>query len=82
MAEKLPVHESIKVLDSVTLSKNQDWWKAVTLQEYFGRKQVVVYLWQWRGNRWKRKNKLVIRGSQEWKQISSAVEKLLKGLEK
>jgi len=34
MAEKLPVHESIKVLDSVTLSKNQDWWKAVTLQEY------------------------------------------------
>ena len=34
--EKLPVHETINVIEHVTLYKTDKWWAAVALCESFG----------------------------------------------
>jgi len=47
--EKLPVSETLKVLDYRTLEKNPKWWSAVALIDSWGRKQVCLYLWQKKG---------------------------------
>ena len=78
--EKLPVSESLKVIQGITLYKTEKWWSAVTLLDAFGRRQIGVYLWIKRGERWKRKNKFIIHNKAEWQQIKRAVEKLFQNL--
>ena len=75
--EKFPVHESIEVLEGITIYKRKVWWNAVLYQRsYVGKPQVAVYLWRKRGDEWKRKNKFIV-DKETWKQTKEAVDKLL-----
>jgi hypothetical protein len=74
--EALPISSFYKVLDYVTIYKTDVWWEAVVVFEAYGRRQVGMYLWQKRGDTWKRKNKFGIRNLDEWGKIKNAVEHL------
>jgi hypothetical protein len=75
--EMLPVSEKLKVLQYETIFKSSKWWSAVALLESFGRRQVALYLWARRGDKWKRKQKYVIHSRGEWIQIRDAVERFI-----
>lgn len=75
--ERFPISESLKVVEGITIYKTDKWWAAVTLIESFGRKQVATYLWNKKGDQWKRRQKLVITRKSQWLQIRDAIEKLL-----
>jgi hypothetical protein len=75
--EKLPVSETMKVVEAITIFKSDKWWAAVALVESFGRKQLAVYLWNKKDERWKRRQKFVIRNKAQWLQYKEAIEKLL-----
>lgn len=81
MAEELPVHEEIDVLKSETVFKTGKWWKAVTLQEAFGRKEAAVYLWRKRGDKWVRKQKFTVKSKENWEKIGPALEEFVKELQ-
>lgn len=78
--EKLPVSESLKVIQGSTLYKTEKWWSAVALVDAFGRRQIAVYLWIKQGDQWKRKSKFIIHNRAEWQRIKEAVEKLSQNL--
>ena len=74
--EKLPISEFYKVVDYVTIFKGQKWWEAVVIFESYGRRSIGLYLWQKRGEAWKRKHKFNIRNMDEWNKLKNAVEQL------
>lgn len=78
--EKLPVSETLKIIESVNLYKTDKWWSVVALVESFGRKQVAVYLWNKKGDQWKRRQKFVIRKKDEWIRIKEIIDKLVLNL--
>lgn len=78
--EKLPVSESLNVIEGITIYRSEKWWSAVALMDAFGKKQIAVYLWVKRGDQWKRKNKFIVHNKKEWQQIKNAVEKFAQGL--
>lgn len=78
--ETLPISESLKVIEGITLYKTEKWWSAVALVESFGRRQIAVYLWIKQRDQWKRKNKFIIHNRAEWQRIKGAVERLYEGL--
>ena len=75
--KRLPIHEVIKVIDSMNLYKTDRWWKIATLQESFGRKEVAVYLFLKREDKWVRKQKLTIRTLDEWRAIKNVVDRFM-----
>ena len=79
--EKLPVSETLKVLNYYTLEKNPKWWSAVALIDSWGRRQICFYLWQKKGEKWARQQKFTIQDTQTWENVSTYVEKLLPDLE-
>lgn len=81
MSEEIPVHEKIKVLNSETLFKTDEWWKAITLQEAFGNKEVAIYLWRKRGEgEWKRKQKFTVKSVEKWDKIKGTMDEYIKEL--
>ena len=82
VGEKLPVSKTIKIIERIDLYKTAKWWAAVVLQDYFGRRQLAVYLWVKKGDQWKRKQKFVVHNEDEWMRIRESVEKLLHKLRK
>ena len=80
--EKLPISETLKILDYRTLNKSSNWWLAAVLVESWGRKQICLYLWQRRGKQWKRKQKFAIQNTEQWDRLSECVEDLLPQLSK
>lgn len=74
--EKLPISEFYAVVDSVTLFKSQKWWEAVVVFEAYGRRSIGLYLWQKKGDAWKRKHKFNVRNLDEWNKLKTAVEQL------
>jgi hypothetical protein len=75
--EKLPVHESIEVIEHINLYKTEKWWAAVVLSKSFGNKDVSLYQWMNRQGAWKRQSRWKIKNQSEWLAIKEAVEKLL-----
>jgi len=75
--EKLPTDETIKVIDYVTIYKNQKWWCAVVFANMFGHNKIMVYQWQNRNGQWKRKQKFGINFEKDWIAIKAAVEKFM-----
>lgn len=75
-SDKLPISEFYKVVDHVTLFKNERWWEAIVVFESFGKRSIGLYLWQKRSGVWKRKHKFNIRNLEEWNKIKNAIEKL------
>ena len=78
--EKVPIIAPLKVLEHKTIGKRFGWWSAVTLVESWGRKQICLYLWQKKGNRWARKQKFAIHSHEEWALISETVEEFISQL--
>jgi hypothetical protein len=78
--EKLPVHESLEVLDHVDISKRSKWWSAIVVVNSFGRKQICLYLWQKKEDKWKRIQKFIVRNKADWELIKKTVDKLVEKL--
>jgi len=78
--EKVPIIAPLKVINYKTINKRFGWWSAVVLLESYGRKQVCVYLWQKRGDVWKRKQKFAIHSQEDWELISNAVNVVIEEL--
>ncbi|HDI07024.1 MAG TPA: hypothetical protein ENF76_01510 [Candidatus Bathyarchaeota archaeon] len=76
MSEKLPLSDFYKVIDYVTIFKNDKWWEAVVVIESYGRRSIAMYLWQFRDGTWKRKHKFHIRSVDEWNKVKTAVDQL------
>jgi len=74
--EKLPISEFYKVVDSVTIFKNKNWWEAIVVFESYGKRSIGMYLWQKREDVWKRKHKFNVRNLEEWNKLKNAVEQL------
>jgi hypothetical protein len=74
--EKLPISEFYTVIDSTTIFKSQKWWEAIVVFESCGKRSIGLYLWQKRGEAWKRKHKFNVRNLDEWNKIKNAVEQL------
>jgi hypothetical protein len=79
--EKLPISEFYKVVDSVTIFKNKNWWEAIVIFESYGKRAIGMYLWQKRQEAWKRKHKFNVRNLEEWNKLKNAVEQLAPKLE-
>jgi len=77
--EKLPVHETVNVMDYTTIYKNTKWWCAVVFANMFGHDKVMVYLWQWstKDGKWKRKQKFGINFEQNWNDMKAAIDKYM-----
>jgi hypothetical protein len=73
---KLPISEFYTVVDSVTIFKSQDWWEAIVVFETYGKRSIGLYLWQKKGDAWKRKHKFNVRNLEEWNKLKNAVEQL------
>lgn len=78
--EGYPVHEIIKVIRGVDIYKSEKWWKAVLLTESYGRRQVTIYQWLKRDEKWKRKQKMSIVNKDEWGKIVNACADLVAAL--
>jgi len=79
--EKLPISEFYKVVDSVTIFKNKNWWEAIVIFESYGKRSIGMYLWQKRQDVWKRKHKFNVRNLEDWNKLKNAVEQLAPKLE-
>lgn len=74
--EKLPISDFYKVIDYVTIFKGERWWEAIVVFESTGKRAIGLYLWQKRGDVWKRKHKFNVRNLDEWNKLKSAIEQL------
>jgi hypothetical protein len=74
--EKLPISEFYTVVDSVTIFKSQKWWEAIVVFESYGKRSIGLYLWQKKGDAWKRKHKFNVRNLDEWNKLKNAMEQL------
>ena len=73
--EPFPVHETVKVLDGVTISKTGKWWSAALLVESYGRKQIALYLWNKdETGKWKRREKFIIPSKDMWEKTKKALD--------
>ena len=74
--EQLPLSSFYKVIDQVTIFRNEKWWEAIVIFEYAGRRAIGLYLWQKKADVWKRKHKFNIRNIDEWNKLKAAIEQL------
>jgi len=72
--EPFPVHETVKVLEGVTINKSGKWWSAALLVESYGKKQVALYLWIKDDGKWKRKEKFIIPSKDIWEKTKKALD--------
>jgi len=75
--ENVPIIAPLKVIEYKTINKRFGWWSAVVLLESYGRKQVCCYLWQKRGDQWKRKQKFAIHSQEDWEHITDAAGEMI-----
>jgi predicted HicB family RNase H-like nuclease len=66
-SEKLPVDESITVIEYKTIYKTKKWWKAVVLVNAWGHDKVMVYLWQWKEKKKLDNGKWIGSGQFSWR---------------
>jgi len=74
--EQLPLSSFYKIVDYVTIFRSEKWWEAIVVIESLGRRSIAMYLWQKKGDQWRRKHKFQIRNMQEWEKVKGAIEKL------
>jgi hypothetical protein len=74
--DKLPISEFYKVVDFATIFKSDKWWEAIVVFEAYGKRSIGMYLWQKRGEVWKRKHKFNVRNMDEWSKLKTAIEQL------
>lgn len=73
-----PLHDSLHVVDSEDIYRNDEWWKSVVryrFDESSEHDEVAVYLWH-RDDGWTRKNKYVIKTRDAWETDTTIVNQL------
>jgi hypothetical protein len=73
-----PVHESLHVVDSSDIYRNDDWWKAVVRYKFDRTDEydeTAVYMWN-NDDGWTRKNKYVIKTTDAWETDKVVVNRL------
>jgi hypothetical protein len=74
--EKLPISDFYKVIEYITIFKSQKWWEAIVVFESTVKRSIGLYLWQKKGDDWKRKHKFNVRNMEEWNKIKTAIDQL------
>lgn len=77
LEEMLPIAPPLKIISHTAIHKRFGWWAEVVLIESWGRKQICFYLWQKKGDVWKRKQKFAIHTQGDWRKIKEAVDKII-----
>jgi len=73
--EPFPVHETVKVLEGVTINKSGKWWSAALLIESYGKRHVALYLWNKSADgTWKRKQKFTIVSKDNWEKLKKTLD--------
>jgi aminopeptidase len=78
--DELPISKFCRVIDYVDIFKTDEWWEAIVLFEIYSKRQVGMYLWQKKDEKWKRKNKFGIRNPDEWNKLRAAVDQFARKL--
>jgi len=78
--EMLPIKPPLQVLKYRTINKRFGWWAAVVLLQSYAKKQICFYLWQKKGDVWKRKQKFGIHSKDDWELVKKVVEEYAKEL--
>jgi hypothetical protein len=69
------VHETVKVLEGITISKSDRWWSAALLVEAYGKRQIALYLWRKDDEgKWKRKEQIIIPSKDIWEKTKKALD--------
>lgn len=76
LEDRLPISEFYKVIDHATIFRSDKWWEAVVVFEAYGKRSIGMYLWQKKGDVWKRKHKFNVRNMDEWNKLRIAIEQL------
>lgn len=74
--EKLPISDFYKVIDYITIFRNNKWWEAIVVFESAGKRAIGMYMWQKGADKWKRKHKFNVRNLEEWYKLKAAIEQL------
>jgi len=77
----LPIKPPLQALNYKTINKKFGWWAAVVLLRSYAKKQICFYLWQRKGDEWRRKQKFGIHSKEDWALIKNAVESYIGELE-
>ncbi|PIU41317.1 MAG: hypothetical protein COS99_06005 [Candidatus Omnitrophica bacterium CG07_land_8_20_14_0_80_42_15] len=75
--EAVPIIAPLKVLEYKTVNKRFGWWSAVVLVDSWSRKQVCLYLWQKKGDKWARKQKFAVHSQEDWNVIKESVDTMI-----
>lgn len=73
-----PVHESLSVVNSDDIYRNDEWWKSVVRYQFDqsdDHEEVAVYLWH-DDDGWTRKNKYVIKTRDAWETDRKIIDRL------
>jgi len=68
-AERPPIAKPLDLISFKTVSKAFGWWSGCALVSSWGRKQISLYLWQKKEDRWARKQKFSIHNRTDWEKI-------------
>lgn len=73
-----PIHETLRVLESQEIYRNDDWWKSVVRYQHedSDSSEVAVYLWNNDQDGWTRKHKYVIKTEEAWETDKTVVDHL------
>lgn len=77
---EVPVSDYYRVAGGETVFKTDEWWKAVVVIDRKGdwdTHEVIIYLWQYADEKWRRRQKFAIKSSSHWADDRLAVEELL-----
>lgn len=77
---RFPVHSSLTVLGGDSVYQTNRWWKAVLKYRYETQEtgsEVAVYLWHYENEKWKRKNKYVVKTPEAWNDDRPIIERYL-----
>ena len=74
--KQLPVNDFLTVGDAARVFKTEDWWKAVVRIDAKGdweTREVVVYVWQFVDEEWRRRQKYAIKRKSDWEKESALI---------
>jgi len=77
--EQYPVDAFFEIIEGIDIYKSVKWWKAVILVRSKYGLQVSVYQWikDQKTGKWKRKQKMGIKSTEELDKVYEAIKKLL-----
>jgi len=76
-----PIDDSLTVLDSETIYRSDDWWKAVVRYRYEDTSpETAVYLWHKDDGAWSRKNKYIAKTDAGWTTDRRVIDSLIDGV--